>query len=66
MALTGTPISIHWVKLTLMSIKVSESDANKAFGGVPIKVDRPPMLADYATQSIRQIPNLDLSSLFFT
>lgn len=62
MALTGTPIIIHCAKLTSIPVRVSEMDANKAFGGVPIRVASPPMLAEYPTQSIRHTPNFDFSS----
>ncbi len=44
--LVGTPINIHFPKLTSMFSSDPDKEANIALGGVPINVAIPPMLAE--------------------
>ncbi len=63
-ALIGKPTISHSPNVISTPAKELDKDASIALGGVPIKVDIPPKLAEYATESMRQSPNLSLSCLF--
>ena len=65
----GTPIIIQSKKLILKPYISSKYKATKAFGAVPIRVERPPMLAAYAIESTKgvfKVLKSDLLLIFIT